>query len=110
VRKTITLAGKMLIAQMPIPTAAEVRKADDEARLVARATRRQLRVDASVQAVMPQIQAMRDAGAGFVTIQRVFARERIDISVSELRSTFEKLQAQAATAAVATSANTGERP
>jgi hypothetical protein len=105
----ITLAGKMRIGQMRIPTAAEVRKADDEARSVARAARRQLRVEAAVQAVMPQIQAMRDAGAGFVTIQRVFARERIDIGVGELRSTFEKLQAQ--TAVIATdNGNSGERP
>jgi len=108
-RKTVTLVEKILIERMPVLTTAEIRNLNDEARRVAQATRRQRRVDAAVQAAMPQILAMRDAGAGFVEIQRVFARARIDIRVGELRSTFEKLQAQAA-ARVSDSINIGGKP
>lgn len=109
-KKTITPVERFLIKLMPVLTAAEIRKLNDEARGIARATRRQRRVDAAVQAVMPQIQAMRDAGAGFVEIQRVFVRSRIDIEVSELRVTFEKLQVHGVSAPVPARADFGKKP
>lgn len=110
-RKMITPVEMVLIRRMPVLTAVEIRKLNDEARRTARETRRQRRVDAAVQAAMPQIQSMRDEGASFIEIQRVFARARIDIGVDELRSTFEKLQARAEAAAPdSASVNIGEKP
>lgn len=85
--KKIELEVFRRLKSLRIPSQNEVllRRADEKQR------KRNEVIEAAVRASFVEIRAMRDAGESFYNIQRVFARNRIDISVPELRSTFLSL-------------------
>lgn len=85
--KTISLDEKSrIVAQLPTLSTSEIQAAKTAAAQAA--------TEAAVRAVMPHIQAMRAAGASFIKIQRVFAGGRVQISLTELRTIYEKLNAE----------------
>ena len=84
--KTIDRDQKSRIVALPVLSTSEIQAAKTAATQAA--------TEAAVRAVMPHIQAMRAAGASFVKIQRVFAGGRVQISLTELRTIYEKLNAE----------------
>lgn len=85
-KKTISASEKLKIAQLRVPSPAEIQAAKKEAQRAA--------TEAAVRAVMPQLEAMRREGMTFMKIQRIFAQGGVDISLTDLRVTFDRLQAE----------------
>jgi hypothetical protein len=86
-RMTISLDEKLKIAQLQVPSASEIQAAKDEAEQTA--------TEAAIRAVMPHIEAMRREGVPFMKIQRIFTQGGVDISLTDLRVTFDRLRAEA---------------
>jgi hypothetical protein len=86
-RKTISAGEKLKITQLRIPSVAEIQAAKSEAKQTA--------TEAAVRAVMPQLEAMRREGMTFMKIQRIFTQGGVDISLTDLRVTFDRLRAEA---------------
>lgn len=83
----ISLDEKLKIAQLQVPSASEIQAAKDKAEQTA--------TEAAIRAVMPYIEAMRREGVPFMKIQRIFTQGGVDISLTDLRVTFDRLRAEA---------------
>ncbi len=86
-RKTIGLSEKPKIVQLQAPSASEIQAAKDDVEQAA--------TEATIRAVMPHIEAMRREGMTFMKIQRIFTQSGVDISLTDLRVTFDTLRAEA---------------
>lgn len=90
--KKIGIIEKILIERIVVPSEEEIRHAKADTRTLASRERRTKRIEGVVRAALPHITAAREAGMSFMKIHRVFANGQIDISVAELRETFNRLQ------------------
>ncbi|MCW3587349.1 hypothetical protein [Burkholderia cenocepacia] len=81
-RRGISHSERQTILQLEVLSTAEMNSLKNE--------ERQRAIYEAIRTVMPRLIAMRQEGASFVKLQRVFSTGRVEMSVHELRAAYEK--------------------
>lgn len=81
--KPISLANKLRLDALPIPSRAEI--------ALAKEAERQAQLRSIMSTLMPQIARAREKGMSFIQIHRVLNSARADISLADLREAFYEL-------------------
>lgn len=82
-RRAISNSDRQKILQLEVPSTAEMNSLKNE--------ERQRAITEAIRSVMPRLIAMRQEGASFAKIQRVFSTGRVEMTIQELRAAYEKL-------------------